>query len=113
MRAPCKDRTLDTVIVAAVRVATIHSGGSQSLANANLDADPRDPYLVSRFKLVPAQAFAVYRLDPHVVVFCPATICRYIVGFSSQGVGLDLYSRASGVRRVVLDTPGNGDRGVG
>jgi hypothetical protein len=100
-------------MVAALWLATIHSGGSQSLANANLDADPRDPYLVSRFKLVPAQAFAIYRLDPHVVVFCPATICRYFVGFTSQGAGADLYSRASGVRRVVLDTPGNSDLSVG
>ena len=38
-------------------------------ANAHIDADARDPYLVSRFKLVSAQAFAVYRMDPHVVVF--------------------------------------------
>ena len=104
---------LTPVIVAAVWVATIHSGGSQSLANANLDADPRDPYLVSRSKLVSPQAFAIYRLDPHVVVFCPATICRYFVGFASQGAGPDFHSRASGLRRVVLDTPGNGDLSVG
>jgi hypothetical protein len=34
------------------------------------------------------------------------------VGFSSQGVGTDLYSCPSGVRLVVLDTPGDGRRGV-
>jgi hypothetical protein len=104
---------LSPVIVAAVWVATIHSGGSQSLANANIDADARDPYLVSRFKLVSAQAFAIYRMDPHVVVFRPAALgCRF-VGPPSQGAGVDLYSRASGIQRVVLDTPGNGDPCVG
>jgi hypothetical protein len=69
--------------------------------------------MVSRFELVSAQAFAIYRLDPHVVVFCPSTICCHFVGFSSQGAGVDLYSCASWVRRVVLDTPGNGHRGMG
>jgi hypothetical protein len=82
-------------------------------ANAHIDAYARDPYLVSRFKLVSAQAFAVYRMDPHVVVFCASALGCCFVGFPSQGAGVDLYSRASWIRRVVLDTPGNGDRGVG
>jgi hypothetical protein len=66
-------------------------------ANAHLDTSARDPYLVSRFKLVPAQAFAVYRVDPHVVVFCPSAVGCCFVGFSSQGAGADFYSRASGI----------------
>jgi hypothetical protein len=64
-------------------------------ANAHLDADARDPYLVSRFKLVSAQAFAVYRVDPHVVVLRPSAMGCYLVGFSSQGAGVGLYSCAS------------------
>jgi hypothetical protein len=47
------------------------------------------------------------------VVFCSSTIRCDFVGFSPQGAGVDLYSCAPGVRRVVLDTPGNGHRGVG
>ena len=73
-------------------------------ANANNDADARDPYLVSRFKLVPAQA---------CVVFCPSALGCGFVGSSSQGAGVDLHSCASGLRFVVLDTRGNGYRGVG
>ena len=92
--------------------ATIDSCSEPTHANANIDADPRDPDLVSRFKLVSAQAFAIYRLDPHVVVFCPSTLRCYFVGFSSQGARPDLYSRASGVRLVVLDTPGDCDLGM-
>ena len=100
-------------MVAALWLATIHSGGSQSLANANHDADARDPYLVSRFKLVPAQDFPVYRMDPHVVVLRPTTMgCRF-VGFSSPGAGVDFYSCPSGVRRVVLDTRSNRHRSLG
>jgi hypothetical protein len=82
-------------------------------ANADIDADARDSCLVSRFKLVSAQAFAVYRMDPHVVVFCPSAVGGCVVGFSSQSAGSDLYSCAPGVQRVVLDTPGDGYRGVG
>jgi hypothetical protein len=81
-------------------------------ANAHIDADARDPYLVSRFKLVSAQAFALYRVDSHVVVFCPSAMGCCFVGFSAQGAGVDLYSCASRIRRVVLDTPRNGHRGV-
>ena len=99
-------------MVAALWLATIHSGGSQSLANANLDADARDPYLVPCFSLVSAQDFAVYRVDPHVVVFCPSALGCGVVGFASKGAGPDFYSCASGVRPVVLDTPGNGDPGM-
>jgi hypothetical protein len=51
-------------------------------------------------------------MDPHVVVFRPSTMGCYFVGFSSQSAGVGLYSCASGIRRVVLDTPGNCDRGV-
>ena len=100
-------------MVAAQWLAAIHSGGSQSLANAHLDADTRDPYLVSRLKLVPAQAFLVYRMDPHVVVLRPSTMGRRFVGFSSSGAGLDFYSCPSGVRRVVLDTRSNRHRSLG
>jgi hypothetical protein len=82
-------------------------------ANANNDADARDPYLVSRFKLVSAQDCTLYRMDPHVVVLCPSALGRCFVGSSSQGAGVDLHSCASGLRFVVLDTRGNGDRGVG
>ena len=100
-------------MVAAQWLAAIHSGGSQSLANAHLDADTRDPYLVSRLKLVPAQAFLVYRMDPHVVVLRPSTMGRRFVGFSSSGAGLDFYSCPSGIRRVVLDTRSNRHRSLG
>lgn len=82
-------------------------------ANAHIDADARDPYLVSRFKLVSAQAFAVYRMDPHVVVFRASALGCCFVGFPSQGAGVDLYSRASRIRRVVLDPLGNSDRRLG
>jgi hypothetical protein len=81
-------------------------------ANAHIDVNARDPYLVSRFELVSAQAFAVYRLDPHVVVFCASALGRCFVGLPSQGAGVDLYPRASRIRRVVLDPPGNSNRGV-
>ena len=100
-------------MVAAQWLAAIHSGGSQSLANAHLDADTRDPYLVSRLKLVPAQAFLVYRMDSHVVVLRPSTMGRRFVGFSSSGAGLDFYSCPSGIRRVVLDTRSNRHRSLG
>ena len=82
-------------------------------ANADIDADARDSSLVPGFKLVSAQAFAVYRMDPHVVVFRASALGGCFVGFPSQGAGVDLYSRASRIRRVVLDPPGNGDLGVG
>jgi hypothetical protein len=62
---------------------------------------------------LPRVGFAVYRMDPHVVVFCPSAVGGCVVGFTSQGAGSDLYSWASGVRRVVLDTPGDGCRGMG
>jgi hypothetical protein len=81
-------------------------------ANAHTDADARDPHLVSRFGFISAQAFAVYWLDPHVVVFCPSALGCCFVGFPSQGAGVDLYSRPSWIRRVVLDPPGSGDRGL-
>ncbi len=64
-------------------VAAIHSGWEQTLTNAYTDADARDSYLVPCFKLVPAQDFAVYRLDPHVVVFCPSALGCGVVGFAS------------------------------
>jgi hypothetical protein len=48
-----------------------------------------------------------------VVVLRPTTMgCRF-VGFSSPRAGVDFYSCPSGVRRVVLDTRGNRDRGLG
>jgi hypothetical protein len=78
-------------------VARIHSGREPKHANAHIDADARDSHLVSCFELVPAAAFAVYRMDPHVVVFCPSAVGGCAVGFSSQGAGSDLYSWASGV----------------
>jgi hypothetical protein len=94
-------------------VAKIHSGREPKHANAHIDADARDSYLVSCFEPVSAAGFAVYRMDPHVVVFCPSAVGGCVVGCSSQGAGFDLYSWASGVPRVVLDTPGDGCRGVG
>jgi hypothetical protein len=93
-------------------VAKIHSGGERIHANAHIDADARDPDLVPGFKSVSAQDFVVYRVDPHVVVFCPSALGGCVVGSSSQGVGADLYPRAPRVRLVVLDTPGDGHRGV-
>jgi hypothetical protein len=81
-------------------------------ANANFDADARDPSLVPCFSLVSAKAFAVYRMDPHVVVLCPSALGRCVVGLSSKGIGPDLYSCSSGVRLVVLDTPGNCNPGM-
>jgi hypothetical protein len=94
------------------------NGGEDALwrepthANANTDADARDSYLVSCFKLVSAQAFVVYRMDPYVVVFCPSALGCRVVGFSSQGTGPDLYSCTSGVRLVVLDTPSDCNAGM-
>jgi hypothetical protein len=93
-------------------VGTMHSGREPIHANAYIDAEARDSYLVPCFKLVSAQAFAVHRMDPHVVVFCPSTLGCGVVGFASKGAGPDLYSCASGVRPVVLDTPGDRDPGM-
>jgi hypothetical protein len=81
-------------------------------AYAYNDANARDPYLVPCFGLVSAEDFAVYRLDPHVVVLCPPALGCRVVGLSSKAAGPDLYSCASGVRLVVLDTPGDRDRGM-
>ena len=81
-------------------------------ANANIDANARDPYLVPSLKLIFAKAFVIYRMDPHVVVFCPSALGGCIVGFSSQGAGPDLYSCPSGVRHVVLDPPVRRDPGM-
>jgi hypothetical protein len=93
-------------------VAKTHSGREPTHANAHTDADARDSYLVSCFELVSAQAFVIYRVDPYVVVFCSSALgCRF-VGFSSQGVGPDLYSCASWVRLVVLDTPADCHTGM-
>jgi hypothetical protein len=83
----------------------MHSGQEPTHANADFDSDARDSYLVSCLKLVSAQAFVIYRMDPYVVVFRPSALGCRVVGFSSQGTGPDLYSRASWVRPVVLDTP--------
>src|ERR1700760_223710 len=94
-------------------VARIRSGREPKHANAHTDADARDSHLVSCLELVSAASFAVYRMDPHVVVFCPSALGGCVVGFSSQGAGSDLDSRASGVRPVVLDTLGDGCRGLG
>jgi hypothetical protein len=77
-----------------------------------MDADARDPYLVPCFELVSSQAFIVYWVDPHVVVLCPSALGCCVVGFASKGTGADLYSCASGVRRVVLDTSGDRDPGM-
>ncbi len=93
--------------VAAVWWRRYTPGREPIHANANIDADTRDPSLVPGFSLVSAQAFAVYRLDPHVVVLCPPALGCRVVGLSSKGAGPDLYSCASGVRLVVLDTPGD------
>jgi len=90
----------------------MHSGRESTPTNAYTDADARDPYLVPCFELVSAQAFAVYRVDPHVVVFCPSALGCGLVGFASTGAGPDFYSCASGVRPVVLDTPGDRDPGM-
>ena len=81
-------------------------------AHANIDADTPNPYLVPCFKPVSTQAFAIYWMDPHVVVFCPSAVGCGVVGFSSKGAGPDIYSCASRVRLVVLDTPGDRDRGM-
>jgi hypothetical protein len=93
-------------------VETMHSGWESTSTNAYIDADARDSYLVPCFELVSAQAFAVYRMDPHVVVLCPSALGCGVVGFASKGAGLDFYSCASGVRPVVLDTPGDRDPGM-
>jgi hypothetical protein len=92
--------------------ATIDSCSEPTHANANIDPDARDPFLVPCFKLVSAPPFAVYRMDPYVVVFCPPALGGCVVGFSSQGARPDLYSRASGVRLVVLDSPRDRDPGL-
>jgi hypothetical protein len=81
-------------------------------ANADIDADARDPDLVPCFSPLSAQDFAFYRVDPHVVVLCPPALGGCVVGFSSQGAGPDLYPCASGVRLVVLDTPGDCNPGM-
>lgn len=94
-------------------VAKIHSGGEPIHANAHNDAVARDPDLVPGFKSVSAQDFLVYRVDPHVVVFCPSALGGCVMGSSSQGAGSDLYPCAPRVQPVVLDTPGDGCRGVG
>ena len=98
--------------VATVRWRLYTLGREPIHANANMDADARDPFLVPGFSLVSAQAFAIYRMDPHVVVLCPSALGCCVVGLSSQGAGPDLYSCTSGVRRVVLDTRGDCDPGV-
>jgi hypothetical protein len=112
---PCTSQLLspDHVIDCQCLASDYTLGRALKHANARIHADARDTYLVSRFKLVSAQAFAVYRLDPHVVVFRASALGCCFVGFASQGVGVDLYPRASGIRRVVLDSPGNRYRGVG
>ena len=68
--------------------------------------------MVPGFKLVSAPAFAVYRMDPHVVVLCPSALGCCVVGFTSEGAGSDLYPCPSGLRLVVLDTPGGGNPGM-
>jgi hypothetical protein len=93
-------------------VAKTQPGREPIHANANIDADARDPFLVPCFELISSQAFAVYRMDPHVVVLCPSALGCSVVGLSSQGAGPDLYSCASGVQLVVLDTPGDRDSGM-
>ena len=50
-------------------------------ADANIDVDARNPSLVPCFSLVSAEAFAVYRLDPHVVVLCPSALGCRVVAF--------------------------------
>jgi hypothetical protein len=47
------------------------------------------------------------------VVFRASALGCCFVGFPSQGAGVDLYSRASRIRRVVLDPLGNSDRRLG
>jgi hypothetical protein len=98
--------------VAAVPWRRYTLGREPIHANANMDADARDPFLVPGFSIVSAQAFAVYRMDPHVVVLYPSALGCCRVAFSSTGAGPDLYSCASGVRFVVLDTPGGRDPGM-
>jgi hypothetical protein len=90
----------------------MHSGQEPTHANADFDSDARDSYLVSCLKLVSAQAFVIYRMDPYVVVFRPSALGCRVVGFSSQGPGPDLYSCASWVRLVVLDTPADCNTGM-
>jgi hypothetical protein len=82
-------------------------------ANANFDADARNSFLVPCFKLVSTPDFAVYRLDPHVVVFCASAVGCGVVGPASTGAGPDLHSCTSGVRPLVLDSPGDRDPGLG
>jgi hypothetical protein len=89
-----------------------HPGREPIDANAYNDASPRDPSLVPCFSPVSATDFAVYRVDPHVVVLCPTALGRGVMGDSSQGAGPDLHSCASGVRHVVLDPPGGCDPGM-
>jgi hypothetical protein len=98
--------------VATVRWQLYTLGREPIHANANVDADARDPFLVPCFSLVSAQAFAVYRMDPHVVVLYPSALGCSRVALSTEGAGPDLYSCASGVRFVVLDTPGGRDHGM-
>ena len=98
--------------VATVRWRLYTLGREPIHANANVDADARNPFLVPGFSLVSAQAFAVYRMDPYVVVLYPSALGCCRVAFSSKGAGPDLYSWASGVRFVVLDTPGGRDPGM-
>jgi hypothetical protein len=98
--------------VATVRWRLYTLGREPIHANANMDADARDPFLVPGFSLVSAQAFAVYRMDPHVVVLCPSALGCCVVGFASKGAGPDLYPCASGFRLVVLDTPGGCNHGM-
>jgi len=114
-RSQKRDLITDWTTVPSCRrwVAKIHSGGERIHANAHIDADARDPVLVPGFKSVSAQAFVVYRVDPHVVVFCPSALGGCVVASSSPGAGSDLYPCASRVHLVVLDTPGHGSRGVG
>jgi len=82
-------------------------------ANALIDVVAWNPTLVPCFKLVSAPSFAVYRMDPHVVVFRASAVGCGVVGFSSPGAGAGFYSCASRVRLMVLDTPGNCRRSVG
>ena len=98
--------------VATVRWRLYTLGREPIHANANVDADARDPSLVPCFSLVSAPAFAVSRMDPHVVVLCSSALGCCLVALSSKGARPDLYSCASGVRLVVLDTPGDRDPGM-
>jgi hypothetical protein len=76
-------------------------------ANANLLVAPWDPFVVPGLEPVSAPAFVICRLDSHVVVFCPSAMGCGLMGSPAEGSGPDLYSCASGLRPVVLDTPGD------